>query len=168
VLVRDARRADLDVLLRINEANVPAVGAADRVSMDSLLVWSCTSLVAEVEGRIAGFCIVLPEGTAYGSPNYRYFADRLGEFRYVDRIAMDDGQRGRGIGAALYREVSARHPVQPLVLEVNVVPPNEGSMRFHLREGFRELDRLETRPGNVVSLMIRDPAAPRRNYPSSQ
>jgi predicted GNAT superfamily acetyltransferase len=168
MLLRDVRRADLDEVLAINEANVPAVGSADRTLMESLLDWSCTSLVAEVDGRCAGFCIVLPEGMPYGSPNYRYFAQRHPEFRYVDRVAMGVGHRGKGIGAALYREVSSRHPALPLVLEVNVVPPNEGSMRFHLREGFRELDRLETRPGNVVSLMLRDGAAPARNYSSDR
>jgi hypothetical protein len=29
-------------------------------------------------------------------------------------------------------------------------------MRFHLREGFREVDQLETRPGKIVSLMVKE------------
>jgi len=168
VRLRDLHRSDIDDVLRINAANVPAVGTADAVLMESLLGMSCTALVAEVGGRCAGFCIVLPEGTPYGSPNYRFFADRLAEFRYVDRIAVDAVDRGRGIGAALHREVAARHPAHPVALEVNVVPPNEGSMRFHLRQGFAEVDRLETRPGNVVSLMVRHPAAAHPNYPEQR
>lgn len=151
-------RADLDSVLRINAENVPAVGSADGQLMDSLLDMSCTALVAEEDGRCAGFCIVLPEGVGYGSPNYRYFAELLPTFRYVDRIAVDAAARGRGIGASFYDEVSARHPSHVIALEVNVVPPNEGSMRFHLRHGFVEVDRLETRPGNVVSLMLRQPS----------
>jgi len=164
VLLRHARRDDLVHLLQINSANVPAVGALDESSLLTLLDWSCTTLVADVDGRCVGFCVVLPPGTGYQSPNYRYFMDRWPEFRYVDRIAIDDAARRRGIGAAMYREIAARHPMLPLVLEVNVVPPNEGSMRFHLREGFREIERLETRPGNVVSLMVRAPAVQRVNY----
>lgn len=166
MLLRDARRSDLDDLLRINAANVPAVGASDASAMESLLGWSCTALVAEVEGRCVGFCIVLPEGTPYASPNYRWFAERFTEYRYVDRIALDAGARGNGIGAACHREVAARHPSHVIALEVNVVPPNEGSMRFHLREGFRELERAETRPGNVVSLMVRVPLVPSPKYPA--
>jgi len=151
-------RTDLDAVLRINADNVPAVGAADEELMGSLLAMSCTALVAVDGGRCAAFCIVLPENTEYGSPNYRYFAGLLPEFRYVDRIAVDSAARGRGIGAALHAEIVVRHPSHAIALEVNVVPPNEGSMRFHLRQGFVEVDRLETRPGNVVSLMLRQPA----------
>lgn len=157
-------RADLDSVLRINAENVPAVGSADGPLMDSLLDMSCTALVAEEDGRCAGFCIVLPEGVGYGSPNYRYFAELLPVFRYVDRIAVDATARGRGIGASFYGEVSSRHPSHVIALEVNVVPPNEGSMRFHLRHGFVEVDRLETRPGNVVSLMLRQPSG----YPEAR
>lgn len=148
---------DLDAVLRINADNVPAVGAADRGLMGSLLEMSSTALVAVDDGRCAGFCIVLPENTGYGSPNYRYFAELLPAFRYVDRIAVDSTARGRGIGAALHAEIAVRHPTHAIALEVNVVPPNEGSMRFHLRQGFVEVDRLETRPGNTVSLMLRRP-----------
>jgi len=38
---------------------------------------------------------------------------------------------------------------------VNVQPPNEGSLRFHAREGFVEVAQLETRPGKIVSLMAK-------------
>lgn len=151
-------RTDLDAVVRINADNVPAVGAADREQMGSLLDMSCTALVAVDGGHCAGFCIVLPENSRYASPNYRYFAGLLPAFRYVDRIAVDAAARGRGIGAALHAEVVVRHPSHVIALEVNVVPPNEGSMRFHLRQGFVEVDRLETRPGNVVSLMLRQSA----------
>jgi len=157
-------RTDLDAVLRINADNVPAVGAADGELMGSLLDMSCTALVAVDDGRCAGFCIVLPENAAYGSPNYRYFAELLPAFRYVDRIAVDETARGRGVGSALHAEIVVRHPSHPIALEVNVVPPNEGSMRFHLRQGFAEVERLETRPGNVVSLMLRQPAG----YPAAQ
>ena len=40
-------------------------------------------------------------------------------------------------------------------LEVNVKPLNEGSLRFHAREGFVEVSQLETRPGKIVSLMVK-------------
>ena len=32
---------------------------------------------------------------------------------------------------------------------------NEGSLRFHAREGFAEVDQLEPRPGKIVSLMVK-------------
>jgi predicted GNAT superfamily acetyltransferase len=40
-------------------------------------------------------------------------------------------------------------------LEVNTRPRNEGSLRFHAREGFVQMEELETRPGKMVSLMVK-------------
>lgn len=162
--IRDLHASDLGDVLRINADNVPALGASDARHMGALLDMSCTALAVELDGVVAAFCVVLPEGTDYASPNYRYFAALLPEFRYVDRIAVDATARGRGVGAAMHREIAVRHPSHVIALEVNVVPPNEGSMRFHLRQGFSEVDRLETRPGNVVSLMLRQPSGDRHDY----
>jgi len=41
-------------------------------------------------------------------------------------------------------------------LEVNTKPRNEGSLRFHTREGFVMLEEVETRPGKMVGFMIKD------------
>jgi predicted GNAT superfamily acetyltransferase len=100
--------------------------------------------------------LVIPPGTLYDSPNYQYFCDRYHDFIYVDRVAITAMHQGKGFGAALYREVENRSTAPLFTLEVNVVPPNEGSLRFHRREGFVEVDRLETRPGKVVSLMVKN------------
>jgi len=42
-----------------------------------------------------------------------------------------------------------------LALEVNTKPRNEGSLRFHTREGFTLLEEVETRPGKMVGFMIK-------------
>ena len=51
--------------------------------------------------------------------------------------------RGRGVGRALYTEVdrqmAAIDGADHLALEVNVDPPNEGSLRFHAGLGFVEV-----------------------------
>jgi predicted GNAT superfamily acetyltransferase len=113
------------------------------------------SLVVQADARLVGFCMILPPGTTYDSPNYLYFCDRFTSFAYLDRVAFDEGHRGKGYGAALYREVESRLDVDHLTLEVNVKPRNEGSLRFHAREGFIEVDQMETRPGKIVSLMAK-------------
>jgi predicted GNAT superfamily acetyltransferase len=99
--------------------------------------------------------MVMPPGADYSSPNYLYFCERHADFVYLDRVAITTDAQGRGIGPMLYREVERRSTAPWFALEVNVKPPNEGSMRFHAREGFVEVDRLETRPGKIVSLMMK-------------
>jgi hypothetical protein len=43
-----------------------------------------------------------------------------------------------------------------LTCEVNLRPPNEGSLRFHRRLGFREVGRQETPYGALVTLLALD------------
>ncbi len=153
--IRELLPSDLDAAWQINQANTPAVGDEPREAMDAILAMCSVGLAVEVGAELAGFCMVLPPGTAYDSPNYRYFCERYDDFVYLDRVAFDAAHQGRGYGAALYREVERRVTAPLFTLEVNVKPPNEGSLRFHLREGFVEVDQRETRPGKIVSLMVK-------------
>jgi predicted GNAT superfamily acetyltransferase len=147
-------RTDLDAVHLINQENVPAVGTETRATLEEIFELCSTALVAE-DDAIRGFCMVLPPGTSYGSPNYLYFCDNYDDFVYLDRVAVTASHQGRGIGPLLYREVEARATAEWFTLEVNVKPLNEGSLRFHAREGFVEVDQMETRPGKIVSLMVK-------------
>lgn len=155
VIVRDMTLDDLNVVHAINEENVPAVGQETFEDLRTIFDVCSINLVAEIDGRVRGFCMVMPPGTDYSSPNYLYFCERHADFVYLDRVAITADAQGRGIGPMLYREVERRSTAPWFALEVNVKPPNEGSMRFHAREGFVEVDRLETRPGKIVSLMMK-------------
>jgi predicted GNAT superfamily acetyltransferase len=154
VRIRDMVRTDLDAVHLINQENVPAVGTETRATLEEIFDLCFTALVAE-DDAIRGFCMVLPPGTSYGSPNYLYFCDNYDDFVYLDRVAVTASHQGRGIGPLLYREVEARATAEWFTLEVNVKPLNEGSLRFHAREGFVEVDQMETRPGKIVSLMVK-------------
>ena len=147
---------DREAMWEINQANVPAVGEESPETLVEILDMAEIALGVVDSGVLVGFCLVLPPETTYDSPNYRFFCDRFDDFAYLDRVAFRPSHQGRGLGAALYREVERRMVRPRLTLEVNVVPPNEGSMRFHLREGFVELEQVETRPGKVVSLMSKE------------
>lgn len=142
VKVRDGRAADLDHLHRINEGAVPGVGTLSRERLEALLAESSTVLVAQNEReQPLGFVLVMHEGLGYESLNYRWLSERYDRFAYVDRIAVDESARGLGIGEALYDAVidrfAGKRPV--LLAEVNLAPPNPGSLRFHQRLGFREI-----------------------------
>jgi hypothetical protein len=158
VLIRDATPADLATLLALNNDHVPAVGELDGPTLDALVDEAAWTLVAEHAGRVAGFSLSLRQGAGYGSVNYRWFAERYEEFVYLDRIAVATEWQGRGLGARLYEELIARIGATAPVLtcEVNLRPPNEGSLRFHRRLGFREVGRQETPYGALVTLLALD------------
>jgi uncharacterized protein len=156
VLIRDAVAIDLPSLLAINQHNVPAVGELNDESLAALVTMSSMSLVVETDDRqIAGFCIVLPPGTTYGSSNYIWFSEHYRDFIYLDRVAIAAAHRSRGLGAELYREVERRAEAQWFLLEVNTRPRNDGSLRFHAREGFEEVAERETPYGFAVSMMAK-------------
>ena len=83
------------------------------------------------------------------SENYRYFQRKYPRFLYVDRIAVTAEHHRRGVGRALYQHLlntsSADYPI--LTCEVNLRPPNPGSLVFHERIGFRAVGEQETEGG---------------------
>lgn len=156
--IRPFTDGDRAAILRINNANVPAVGALDAEELTNLLALASSTLIVTSEDApdlVAGFCILLDPGTAYASENYRWFDERYDDFWYLDRVAVDEPFRNRGVGAALYEEVERRAKAAMIALEVNVRPSNEGSLRFHRRHGFVEVGQQETGYGARVSLQIK-------------
>ncbi|MEM1449948.1 MAG: GNAT family N-acetyltransferase [Planctomycetota bacterium] len=143
--VRDRRPDDDDAILRINAANVPEVGPMDATKLEALAAEAAWLPVAVLDGSIVGFAIFLTEGAGYASPNYRWFGGRNPRFFYVDRIALTEACRGQGLGQRLYRTAVdiARAGDRPVFCaEVNTIPPNPTSMRFHERFGFEDVARL--------------------------
>lgn len=162
MLIRPLEPADIDQVSAINEAGVPGVTPADVQEVTRLVELSEFSVVAVDEADdaiVLGFLIVMAPGVAYESENYRWFSERGTDFLYIDRIAIADGHRGEGIGEALYRElfrVAAEQGRAEVTCEVNTMPPNPGSMRFHERLGFEKVGELVTKGGAYeVALLAR-------------
>ncbi len=155
--------ADLDRVLEINEANVPAVGPATSEHLTRLVAESAIALVSTIDGSvddtIAGFCIVFGSGADYDSVNYLWFMEHHPSSMYLDRVAFDERFVGRKLGFGMYAEVDRLirqdHPgATGLSLEVNIDPPNEASLAFHRTLGFTEVGRQMSK-GIEVSLMHR-------------
>lgn len=155
MLMRDLASSDLHVMCDINQANVPALGDETSESMDQLLRWSSIALGVEVSGTLVGFCLVMQPDLPYASANYRWFDDRYRDFIYLDRVGFATAYQGRGYGSALYAEIERRTGAAHFTLEVNLDPPNEGSVRFHQRHGFVEVGQQITPSGKLVSLMAK-------------
>ena len=59
---------------------------------------------------------------------------------YVDRIALLSKWRGMGLGEALYQAAFSHFSgLDEIGCEINILPPNPGSHRFHQRLGFHQI-----------------------------
>ena len=154
--IRDVNADDIDDVLELNEASVPHVNSIDREQMTWFARHARYFRVAVVDGRPAGFLIGLQPGLEYGSPNYRWFSEHYDRFAYIDRVAVAGYARRRNVASQLYADFAGRMRAHADVLtcEVNIRPPNESSMAFHVQQGFRQVARQDTEGGSKeVALM---------------
>ena len=154
--IRPLTPVDIPAMWRINEEGLPGVGKVAPEAMMELLTLSELPLGALDGDQLVGFVLCLVPRTRYGSPNYGWFNDRYPQFLYVDRIAVAETHRNRGVGSHLYRRVAeeADRRRWPIAAEVSVRPLNAGSMRFHARHRFEAVGTLE-HPNQTVTMFIR-------------
>jgi uncharacterized protein len=164
--LREITPADWPTLLELNAASVRELSELDEQGLESLLSWAQRGLVVEHERAIVAFALAIAPGTPYDSDNYRWFATRFERFLYLDRIAVSDAMRRRGIGGLLYDAMEATAAgFERMVCEVNLRPPNEASLAFHGSRGYIEVGRLEHRGGKLVALLAKELGAPGRQPP---
>jgi predicted GNAT superfamily acetyltransferase len=156
-VLRPIHDDDVPEVLALNEEHVELLSPMDEPRLHQLMSWSARADVIECDGEVAGFVLVFDPGTGYDSPNYRWFTDRYGAaFRYLDRVVVADRYRRRGLATAAYDAIEAGAQERGrLVLEVNVDPPNDGSLAFHRSRGYAEVGRLGP-VGHVVALMTKE------------
>ena len=142
--VRNIEIADLARVLEINNANTPGVSELTMSELETDITNCLHALAIDNEhGEVCAFCITFAPDAPDAGANHRWFAERYKSFVYLDRIAIDSKNKNRGLGALLYQTVeqrmlnSAKHSL--LCCEVNLEPPNPGSLRFHQRIGFTEV-----------------------------
>ena len=148
--------SDIDAALELNNLNTPAVGELDRVQLQFLVDHSLYSFAIGAD-TLHAFCITFAPGAPYTSVNYQWFSKKYTNFVYLDRIVVSEIMRNQTLGEKLYLAVEQRMikdrcaPI--LTCEVNLNPPNHGSIRFHNRIGFHEVGQQESKPGLTVSLL---------------
>jgi len=160
-IVRNIEISDLPRVLEINNANTPGVSELTMSELETDIENCLHALAIDNElGEVCAFCITFAPDAPDAGSNHQWFAERYESFVYLDRIAIDSNYQNRGLGAMLYQSVeqhmlkSAEHSL--LCCEVNLDPPNPGSLRFHNRIGFTEVGRHSPQQGYVVSLLMKD------------
>jgi len=155
---RNIEITDLARVLEINNANTPGVSQLTMAELQTDFENSLHALAIDNEhGEVCAFCITFDPDAPEAGSNHQWFAERYKSFVYLDRIAIDSSHQNRGLGALLYQSVeqhmfkSAEHSL--LCCEVNLEPPNPGSLRFHKRIGFSECGVQSTAPGYAVTYL---------------
>lgn len=163
--LRPISDSDIPAIVQLNDAAAPAVPITSAEEMRALLAVSgfTFAVVQDGSGMDApplAFLIGMLPGADYASENYRYFEARGTDSLYVDRIVVGEASRGGGIGRKLYDAVfelareQGRHEV---TCEVNLEPPNPGSLAFHDRLGFRRVGEQSTKGGAYVVALLAAP-----------
>lgn len=160
--IRPYRETDFSRLYAINEASVPGVGRETEASLALWLQLSTCLVATNDADQALGFITLMELGQpAYDSPNMRWFeayAERTGKTPiYVDRIALAPDARGHKLGEKLYHAAFEQfRAAGEIGCEVNTLPPNPGSHRFHQRLGFKPVGEATYKAGKkAVMFYIR-------------
>ena len=154
----DYKNEYFDFLLESNNINKPQVGFLKDERLNLLIKLASYCKVAKLKGELAGFLLCLPENNDpnlfYDSPNYQWVSERYSNFIYIDRISVLPKFQNEKIGSALYTDLiyfSALNGYNDILCEVNIQPPNPGSIRFHKRFDFEECGSQLTEAGKLES-----------------
>ena len=151
--IRELSGSDVQKMWEINEQGLPGTGKVDEQGLLNLLEYSEISVGAYKDGELLGYVICLPPATEYGSLNYAWFNENMADFLYVDRIAVAQIHRDKGIGSRLYSHI-IEYSGKQIAAEVSLNPPNLASMRFHGRFDFEKIGELHHNTYSV-NLMLR-------------
>ena len=155
-MIRDAAAADHARIVQLNADAVRFTSAMDGARLAALAAEAAYLRVAERGGKPFAFLLAFREQAAYDSPNYRWFAARYPRFLYIDRIVVDEAERGSGWGRRLYEDLfrfAGDAGVEVVACEFDVDPPNPVSEHFHRRFGFTEAGRQRYGAANkLISL----------------
>jgi uncharacterized protein len=148
--------SSLDAILTLNAAHEVETGPLDRAALTQMLSDAFHS-ATEAAGR-DGFLIAFDQDAGYDSANFLWFKARYNQFVYVDRIIVAAHARGRGLARTFYDGLfeharAAGH--SRIVCEVNLDPPNPGSLAFHDALGFFEVGQATLMNGKMVSYQER-------------
>ena len=154
--IRDAVESDFASILGLNDAEVAQTSAMDFSRLRALDQLSSFHKVAVIDGQVAAFILAIRSGAPYENDNFAWFAARLVDFLYVDRIVVGSDFSGLKIGSGLYHALFAHAKalgISAITCEYNIDPPNLASKAFHDKFGFRELGMQRVAGGTkLVSL----------------
>lgn len=158
ITLRPATPEDIATLVALNDAVVAVTSPMDADQMRALMQIAAHCVVAEHHNQIAGFVLAMQMKAPYANGNFSWFGARLNNFIYVDRIVIADEGRGQGLGKRLYDHIATQaRAAGNLVMaaEMDLDPPNHGSLKFYAQAGFFRLGTRALDSGKVVSMQVK-------------
>lgn len=151
---------DIEQVLDLNAAALPAVATLDRPELVRLMALSPEHLAIESNAdSVIGYALIFTSDADYDGEEFHRLRQRLAApFLYIDQIVIDESARGKGLGRAVYDRLAQRAQqggMNFLACEVNTQPANPASLAFHRRLGFADLAPMATRDGREVVLLAR-------------
>lgn len=157
ITLRKATPQDTPTIVRLNDAVVEMTSPMDPDRFRELFDLSSYCVVAEQDGEVIGFVLAMQMGDVYANANFEWFSQRLNNFVYIDRIVIDERARGHGLGKRFYdhiSDVASANGCLVMCAEMDLVPPNESSLKFHQNFGFVKLGERKYDSGKIVSMQI--------------
>jgi predicted GNAT superfamily acetyltransferase len=140
---------DADRILELNNEHAVETSSLDLSAAERLLAMCFYAKSIGLGAR--GFLLALDQDAAYDNFNFEWFGSRFERFVYVDRIIIAKDAREQGFARLMYEdlfaEAKAANHVR-VVCEVNIEPPNEGSLAFHRSMGFVALADVAVKGGS--------------------
>ena len=158
IIIRKFEIKDYNRILELNEESVHFLSPLTKERLEYIIDQSELLNVVEVDGIVEAFVLTVREGQEYDSVNYRWFADQYDRFLYIDRVVVSVKMHKNGFGRSLYESVleHAKETGVPYVAaEIDINPPNPGSLIYHEKFGFKEVGKQTVYDGKkVVSLQV--------------
>jgi predicted GNAT superfamily acetyltransferase len=135
----------LPTILANNQQFVHWLSPLDMAELETLI--SSASYARQI-GNGTGVLIGFRSDSSHQNDNLTWLRNKFDSFVYIDRVIIGEKAHGKGYGRALYNdfaEFGHEHKFPRLVCEVNTIPDNPGSHKFHLNMGFKpcgEMDML--------------------------
>jgi phosphinothricin acetyltransferase len=137
-VMRDATPADAAAIAAIYNhyvATTPISMETDPVADEEM-----ARRIAEVQDGAMPWLVMLDEGRVLGYAYASKWRARPGYRHAVESsVYVDHGQRGRGLGLALYRALLARLEGRFHAIIGGIALPNAASIALHERLGFRQV-----------------------------
>ena len=146
-----------DFIIKLNSKNMPAVGRLDEKSFKRFLEHSDYFKLVKYDNQFIGFMVGLLPNRPYNSVNYKWFEKKYESFIYIDRIVISSDYQNQGFGGSFYDDLKNdfKDDYDFMTCEVNIIPRNDISMKFHKKYGFEEVGHQSTENGKkLVSLQL--------------
>ena len=146
-----------DFIINLNKKNMPAVGELDEELYYRFLEHSDYFKLIRYNSLLIGFLVGLLPNRPYYSVNYKWFENKYKSFIYIDRIVILSKYQNMGFGSLFYDDLRSnfKNCCDFLTCEINIMPSNDVSMKFHKKYGFKEVGQQRTENDKkIVSMQL--------------